>query len=157
MAEQYRAADVAQMSPEALAQASANALFERDIAAQDMGIDIVSVGPGRAELSMTVQNRMLNGHATCHGGYLFALADTAFAYACNSRNQNTVAGGCSIEYLAPGREGDRLTAVAEERSLAGRTGCYDISIYNQDETLLALFRGKSYKIRGAVIAGSDAE
>lgn len=157
MAENYTAAQIAEMSPEQLAQASADALFERDIAAKDMGIDIVSVGPGRAELSMTVQNRMLNGHASCHGGFLFALADTAFAYACNSRNENTVAGGCSIEYLAPGREGDRLKAVAEERSLAGRTGCYDISIFNQDETLLALFRGKSHKIRGAVIAASDAK
>jgi len=155
MANQYSAADVAAMSPDELAWASAKTLFDREPAAQDMGIEIITMSAGKAELKMTVQHRMLNGHATCHGGYLFALADTAFAYACNSRNQNTVAAGCSIEYLAPGREGDVLRAVAEERSLAGRTGCYDISVFNQDETLLALFRGKSYKIRGAVIEGSE--
>lgn len=155
MADQYSAEDVAAMSPDELAWASAKTLFDREPAAQDMGIEIIAMSAGKAELKMTVQHRMLNGHATCHGGYLFALADTAFAYACNSRNQNTVAAGCSIEYLAPGREGDVLRAVAEERSLAGRTGCYDISVFNQDETLLALFRGKSYKIRGAVIEGSE--
>lgn len=156
MSEQYSPQEVLTMSPDELAWACAKTLFNREPAAQDMGIDILSMAEGKSELSMVVQHRMLNGHATCHGGYLFALADTAFAYACNSRNQNTVAGGCSIEYLAPGREGDVLRAVAHERSLAGRTGCYDISVFNQDETLLALFRGKSYKIRGAVIEGSDA-
>lgn len=154
---QYTPEQVASMDAQQLAEVSARTLFEREPAAQDMGIQIESVSEGGAVLTMTVQHRMLNGHATCHGGYLFALADTAFAYACNSRNQNTVAGGCSIEYLAPGREGDVLRAVAEERSLAGRTGCYDISVFNQDDILLALFRGKSYKIRGAVIPGTQAE
>lgn len=157
MAEQYSPESIASMGPDELAWASAKTLFEREPAAQDMAIEIIAMAAGKAELRMTVQHRMLNGHASCHGGFLFALADTAFAYACNSRNQSTVAAGCSIEYLAPGYEGDVLRAVAEERSLAGRTGCYDISVFNQDDTLLALFRGKSYKIRGTVIAGSEAE
>lgn len=141
------------MSAKQLAEVSIQALYDREPAAQDMGIKIVSVDEGRATLSMLVQHRMLNGHQGCHGGYLFALADTAFAYACNSRNVNTVAQGCSIEYLAMAKEGDCLTAVAHERALGGRTGCYDVEIVNQDDVMVALFRGKSYRIRGAVLDG----
>ncbi|MCV6626000.1 MAG: hydroxyphenylacetyl-CoA thioesterase PaaI [Cellvibrionaceae bacterium] len=155
MAAQYSPEQVAAMSPKELAMASAQTLFGRESAAQDLGIKIIAMDEGSCELSMTVQGRMLNGHASCHGGFIFALADTAFAYACNSRNHNTVAQGCSIEYLAPGFEGDVLKAVAEERSQAGRTGVYDITIYNQNNQQLALFRGKSYKIRGAVIPGTE--
>jgi acyl-CoA thioesterase len=94
---------------------------------------------------------MLNGHGTCHGGYIFTLADSAFAYACNSYNLTTVAAGCTIDYLAPGREGDVLTAIAQERSASGRTGVYDIEVINQRGEKIALFRGKSYRIKGHVI------
>ena len=95
---------------------------------------------------------MLNGHQTCHGGFIFALADSAFAFACNSHNRNTVASGCSIDYLARGREGDVLSAHAREQSRAGRTGVYDIVVTIQDGVRIALFRGRSYQISGEVIA-----
>ena len=107
---------------------------------------------------MTVRADMLNGHAICHGGFIFTLADSAFAYACNSYNLNTVASGCAIDFLAPAREGDVLTAVAQERSASGRTGVYDIEVTNQRGEKIALFRGKSYRIKGHVIdtAGGPA-
>jgi len=96
---------------------------------------------------------MVNGHAICHGGFIFTLADSAFAFACNSYNFNTVAQGCSIEYLAPARESDVLTAAAQERSLSGRTGVYDIEVTNQRGETIALFRGKSYRIKGHIVEG----
>ncbi len=113
---------------------------------------IVAVGPGTAELAMTVRPDMLNGHAICHGGFIFTLADSAFAYACNSYNLNTVASGCSIDFLAPARSGDVLTARAREMSASGRTGVYDIEVRNDRGEKIALFRGKSYRIKGHVIA-----
>ena len=116
-----------------------------------MGMILRKIGVGHAELSMKVRTDMLNGHATCHGGFIFSLADSAFAFACNSHNLVTVASGCSIEFLAPGRDGDVLIAVARERSAVGRTGVYDIDVHNQDGALIALFRGKSYRIRGNVV------
>ena len=100
---------------------------------------------------MTVRGDMLNGHAICHGGFIFTLADSAFAYACNSYNLVTVASGCAIDFLAPAREGDVLTARAAERSAAGRTGVYDIDVVNQRGETIALFRGKSYRIKGHVV------
>lgn len=140
--------------PQVLAEAVAAAMFERDAAAQAMGITIDLIGPGYARLSMTVRPDMLNGHGTCHGGFIFALADTCFAYACNTGNRVTVASACSIDYLAPGRAGTRLKAEARMRSAAGRTGVYDIDIIDSDGSLIAMFRGKSYRIAGDVIAGS---
>jgi acyl-CoA thioesterase len=104
---------------------------------------------------MPVRDDMLNGHGLCHGGLIFTLADSAFAYACNSRNQNTVASGCTIDYLAPGQPGDILSAEAIEQSLAGRTGVYDITVSNQDGKRLALFRGRSHSIKGGVLEGSQ--
>ena len=142
--------------PQALAEATANAMYARDNATQSLGMQIHEVRPGYARLSMTVRADMLNGHASCHGGFIFALADSAFAFSCNSRNQVTVASGCSIEYLAPGALNDVLTAEATEQSLAGRTGVYDILVSNQDGKRIALFRGKSYRIKGEVIAGMAA-
>ena len=100
---------------------------------------------------MTVRADMLNGHAICHGGFIFTLADSAFAFACNSYNLTTVASGCTIDFLAPAREGDVLTAVAHERSVSGRTGVYDIEVTNQHGETIALFRGKSYRIKGHVV------
>jgi acyl-CoA thioesterase len=145
---------MARMTPEALAQAVADAMYARDPAVRAFGIRIDEVGPGHARLSMPVRDDMLNGHGLCHGGLIFTLADSAFAYACNSRNQNTVASGCTIDYLAPGQPGDVLVAVAFEQSLAGRTGVYDITVSNQDGKRLALFRGRSASVKGGVLEGS---
>ena len=139
-----------------LAEAVAEAMWSRDRAAQALGMRIDSVAPGRASLSMPVRSDMLNGHHICHGGLIFALADTAFAYACNAYNLNTVGSGCSIDYVAPGKEGDTLQAIAVERSRSGRTGVYDVVVRDGAGRDLALFRGKSYRIAGEVIAGLAA-
>ena len=146
----------AEMDPQALAEATVQAMFPRDNASQALGMRILEVAPGRARMSMLVRSDMLNGHATCHGGFIFALADSSFAFACNSRNLNTVASGCSIDYVAPALRDDVLTAEAQERTLTGRTGVYDITVSNQDGKVIALFRGKSYRIKGEVIAGLPA-
>jgi len=138
---------------QALAQRCADAMFARDSASQGLGMRIVSVAPGFALMTMTVRADMLNGHATCHGGFIFALADSAFAFACNSHNLITVAAGCTIEFLLPAREGDLLTATGRERTLAGRSGIYDIDVTNQHGATIAVFRGKSARIKGHVIAG----
>jgi acyl-CoA thioesterase len=137
--------------PQALAQRVADGMFARDRASQAMGMRIVDVAPGRATLAMTVRADMLNGHAICHGGFIFTLADSTFAFACNSYNRNTVAQGCSIDYLAPAHAGDVLRATAAERSRTGRTGVYDIDVRNQQGKAVALFRGKSYRIDGHVV------
>jgi acyl-CoA thioesterase len=136
---------------QALAERVAAAMWSRDRASQALGMRIVRIAPGTAELTMTVRGDMVNGHHICHGGYVFTLADSTFAFACNSHNHNTVAQGCAIDFLAPAREHDVLTAVARERSLAGRTGVYDIEVTNQHGATIALFRGKSYRIKGSVI------
>jgi acyl-CoA thioesterase len=127
-------------------------MYSRDQATQGLGITLLDVGPGRARLSMPVRADMLQGHGTCHGGFLFALADSAFAFACNSHDKATVAQGCSIDYVAPALAGDLLSAAATELSRKGRTGLYDVRIQNQRGELIALFRGKSYQVRGTVLA-----
>lgn len=137
--------------PQALARRVADDLYGRDVAAQHLGIVINDVGPGHAALSMMVRPEMLNGHAICHGGMIFSLADTAFAYACNARNEATVAAACSIEYLAPAREGERLTATARETATAGRQGVYDILVTNDQGTVIAAFRGRSASLRRPVL------
>ena len=136
---------------DALATRVADAMFARDRASRALGMRIVRIGPGHAELAMTVRNDMVNGHALCHGGLVFTLADSAFAFACNSYNVNTVANGCTIEFLAPAHEGDVLTAVAHERSQVGRNGIYDVEVRNQDGVTIAHFRGKSTRIKGEVV------
>ena len=136
---------------QALAERVAAEMYAHDPASRAMGMKITKVGPGRAELTMTVRADMLNGHAICHGGFIFTLADSAFAFACNSYNLTTVASGCTIDFVAPAREGDVLTAVAQERSVSGRTGVYDIEVHDQRGERIALFRGKSYRIKGHVI------
>jgi acyl-CoA thioesterase len=140
-----------QQEAQALAERVAAGMYSRDRASQALGMKIASVRPGHAELVMTVRGDMLNGHAICHGGFIFSLADSAFAFACNSYNLTTVASGCAIDFVAPAREGDALTAVAHERSVSGRTGVYDIEVRNQRGETVALFRGKSYRIKGHVI------
>lgn len=139
--------------PHALAARVAEAMYARDAATRALGMRIDNVEPGHAQLTMSVRADMLNGHATCHGGLIFCLADSAFAFACNSRNLITVAAGCTIEFLAPARAGDVLTARAAERALSGRTGVYDIDVTNQRGETIALFRGKSHRISGSVIDG----
>ncbi len=138
-----------------LAEATATAMFARDRAAQALGMNIVRVQPGSALLTMKVRSDMVNGHHICHGGMLFSLADTAFAYACNSYNRNTVASACHIDFLASAKEGEMLEAEAVERSAAGRTGVYDVTIKVVGGKTIALFRGKSYRISGEVIAGLE--
>ena len=131
------------------AERSAAAMWAGDAASQGLGIVLEEVRPGRARLSMPVEPRMLNGHGTCHGGFIFALADSAFAFACNSRDQRAVAQSCSITYLQPVQAGERLVATAEELALAGRSGLYDVRVQAADR-VVAEFRGQSRAIGGTV-------
>jgi acyl-CoA thioesterase len=135
------------LGPQQLAEAVSQAMLAKDRVAQDLNIQLLSVGAGAATMTMTVQERMLNGFAICHGGYITILADTAFAYACNSYNDVTVASSLGIEFIAAVQGGDVLTAVAKEVSLAGRTGLYDIDISNQDGKRVAVMRGRSYRLK----------
>ncbi|TEA77377.1 hydroxyphenylacetyl-CoA thioesterase PaaI [Allopusillimonas ginsengisoli] len=137
--------------PQALAELTARVMYENDAASKALGARIESVGPGASAMTMTVRPDMLNGHKTCHGGFIFALADSTFAFACNARNAVTVASGASIDFLAPAYEGDVLTATACESALAGRTGLYDVEVVNQEGKRIALFRGRSYRIKGQVV------
>jgi acyl-CoA thioesterase len=119
-----------------------------DRAARHLGIELLDIGPGRARMQLVIRAELTNGHGICHGGYIFLLADTTFAYACNSHNRRTVAAGCTIEFLAPAHDGDTLTAEGVEQHLAGRHGVYDIRVHDQRGKLIALFRGKSAMIKG---------
>lgn len=143
------------MTERELAARVGEAMFAVDRATKDLlGIELLSCEPGRAVMRMTVRESMLNGHDICHGGLIFTLADSTFAYACNSRNLNTVAAGCSIEFLQSGKAGDVLTCEGVERVLQGRHGIYDMTVTNQDGEVVAMFRGKSTQIRGNVIQGA---
>lgn len=147
-------ADASSRTPEqaqALATDSARAMFDRDRASQSLGMQVLEVRPGFARVSMRVRADMVNGHQLCHGGLIFALADSAFAFACNTYNVVTVAAGASVDFLAPGRLDDELTATAEERSRAKRTGVYDVAVRNQKNECIALFRGRSYQLAGTLI------
>lgn len=139
---------VAQLTPQELAEASAQALWNDDSASQRLGMVMEHLVPGGATLSMQVTEAMSNGHGTCHGGYIFTLADSAFAFACNGYNQRTVGQHASITYLAPARLGDRLTAAAHEVSRQGRSGVYDVRVTNQDGVHVAEFRGLSRTVKG---------
>jgi len=139
------------VSPQQLADACGARLHEQDRSARALGVSLDEIAPGRARVSMTVRDDMVNSHGTCHGGVIFSLADCAFEYSCNSRNQKTVAAGATIDYTSPSRLGDRLTAIAEERALAGRTGVYDVQVVDQDGKLIACFRGRSYRVAGEVL------
>ncbi len=139
-------------TPQQLAEAAAAAMHARDRASLALGIKLIGVGPGSASMQMTVREDMANVHDTCHGGLIFTLADSTFAYACNSHNKNAVAVTCVIEYMRPAYVGDRLTATGREQGLEGRNGVYDIRVENQKSELVALFRGKSTQIKGEVTA-----
>ncbi|MBC7727236.1 MAG: hydroxyphenylacetyl-CoA thioesterase PaaI [Microbacteriaceae bacterium] len=136
------------VSPQQLAEHVRDALWVGDHATRMLGMEITEIGPGRAVIRMTVRQDMLNGHATCHGGLITTLADSTFAFACNSHNELTVASGFTVDLLAPGRLGDLLTATAVEVSKAGRTGVYDVDVRNQHGERIAVFRGRSYTLRG---------
>lgn len=135
----------------ALAKAAAEVMWREDNASKWLGMKIEEVRPGYARLSMTVTANMVNGHNLCHGGLIFTLADSTFAFASNSHNQRAVAAGCAIEFLAPAFLGDVLTAEGVEQALRGRTGVYDIKVTNQKSELIALFRGKSATIKGLLV------
>ncbi len=139
------------LSPQALAEACARSMWDEDNATRYLGMKLLAVAPGEATLSMAVTEAMTNGHGTCHGGYIFALADSAFAFACNSYNQRTVAQHCSVTYIAPAFRGDRLTATAREVSRRGRGGIYDIAVTNQEGEQIAEFRGHSRTVKGALL------
>jgi acyl-CoA thioesterase len=134
------------------AERAATALYERDRASQSLGMRLAAVRPGWARVTMRVRGDMVNGHRVCHGGLLFALADSAFAFACNSHNESTVAAAASIDFLAGAREGDELTAEASELWRTRRNGIYEINIHNQRGERIALFRGRSYRIDGQVVS-----
>ena len=127
-------------------------MFAVDTASKDtLGMELLACEPGRAVLRMTVRELHLNGHKICHGGFIFTLADSTFAFACNSHNRVRVAAGCSIEFLRPGQLGDVLTCEGLEQTLSGRHGIYDMKVTNQRDEVVAMFRGKSASIQGTVV------
>lgn len=142
----------AQADPQALAELAGKTMYARDPASQALGMTLDEIRPGYARMGMRVRDDMLNGHATCHGGYIFMLADSAFAFACNSHNFNTVGAGCTIDYLAPTRAGDLLVAEAVEQAVTGKTGIYDVAVTDAGGRRIALFRGKSHRV-GGMVAG----
>jgi acyl-CoA thioesterase len=139
------------VNPDALAKAAAEVMWRDDNASKWLGMKVEEVRSGYARMSMRVTANMVNGHNTCHGGFIFTLADSTFAFACNSHNQRAVAAGASIEFLAPAFLGDVLKAEGIEQSLLGRTGVYDMKVTNQKNELIALFRGKSATIKGTLV------
>ena len=141
-----------QLTPQQVAERCAAIMWPDDHAAQGLGIALIAVGAGTARLAMTVRQDMVNGHGTCHGGFIFALADCAFAYASNSFNHRAVASGVDISFLAPAQLGDVLTCYGHVRHQGRRSGVYDIEVENQDGKLIALFRGRSTRIKGHFFA-----
>lgn len=141
---------VGQQQAQHLAEASAQALYQRDRASQALGMKLAAVRPGWAQVVMRVRADMTNGHDLCHGGLVFALADSAFAFACNSYNESTVAAAAAIDFLSAARLGDELTAEAAELWRTRRNGIYEITVTNQRGERIALFRGRSYRIEGEV-------
>lgn len=146
---------VSEMSAQEIAEASARAMWNDDSASRRLGMSLDRIAPGEATVSMTVTDSMSNGHGNCHGGYIFLLGDSAFAFACNSYNEVVVAQHCSVTYLIPGRIGDRLEAVARETSRRGRSGIYDIRIANQRGEHVAEFRGHSRIVKGTHLPVGD--
>jgi len=143
------------MTPLEKAERACHAMWEQDDASKWLGMELGDVDAGRAVMTLLVKPHHCNGHKICHGGVIFSLADSAFAFACNSRNQSTVAQHNLINFLAPGKEGDVLTAVAEETYLKGRSGIYDIHVVNQHGTPIAEMRGMSRAIPGTLFDEED--
>lgn len=141
-----------ELSGDELARACVDAMYSRDVASKSIGITIAEVREGFARLNMLITAEMLNGHGICHGGFIFTLADTAFACACNTHNDVNLAQKCGIEYKRPGKAGDRLTASAEHKSQGGRYGIYQVTVTDQDDNLIALFEGHSCRVKGSLLA-----
>jgi len=139
-----------------LARSCAEAMWAEDAASRSLGMELVAVEPGHAVLAMTVTEAMVNGHNMCHGGYIFMLADSAFAFACNTYNQRAIAQHCSVTFVTAARLGDRLVARAAERSRAGRSGIYDVTVTREEGLLIAEFRGHSRTIEGEIVPGLKA-
>ena len=137
-----------QKTPQQVAEYVRDGMLKNDAATLGLGMDVLAIGPGHATVTMRVRADMLNGHAICHGGFISTLADSAFAFACNSYDELTVASGFAIDFLAPARKDDLLTARCIEVSKAGRTGVYDTDVVNQQGERIAIFRGRSYTLKG---------
>jgi len=148
---------MSEKAAERLAQAVGRAMYDEDNASRSLGMVLEEVRPGHAKMRMTVRDDMINGHDICHGGLIFTLADSAFAFACNARNQVTVAAGAEIHFISPARKGETLVAVARERASAGRSGIYDIEVTESASgRLIALFRGRSHRIEGSIVDPGEA-
>lgn len=145
------ASEESQEAAQRLANACADALWENDKATQFLDMKLTNVAPGSCHMSMNIQPHMCNGHGDCHGGYIFTLADSAFAFACNTYNQRAVAQHCSITYIRPASQGEYLTAIATEVSRQGRSGIYDIHVQNESGDIIAQFRGHSRTIKGTLV------
>jgi acyl-CoA thioesterase len=145
----------AEKTANAVALAVGEGMMAKDQASRGLGMRLTHISPGAAHIDMLVRPDMLNGHATCHGGFITALADSAFAFACNSYNELTVASGLSVDFVAPSFEGDVLTARATEVSLSDRTGVYDVVVFNQNADCIAVFRGRSHRIKGKKTVALD--
>lgn len=139
------------MTSDRLARAAADTMWAQDRASRALGMTLVEISPGCATLTMAVADTMVNGHGLCHGGYIFALADSAFAFACNSHNQRAVAQTCTITYVSPAKLGDRLTAKCQEVSRVGRSGIYDVKVTREDGEVIAEFRGLSRTVKGTLV------
>jgi acyl-CoA thioesterase len=142
------------LSPDDLARACADAMWKEDGASQGLGMEILDIKAGHAKLAMTIKPHMVNGHAIAHGGFIFTLADSTFAFACNSHNERTVAAHCNISFIRPGKLGDRLIASATEISRSGRSGIYDIKVTAGD-TVIAELRGHSRTIGGTLVPATE--
>ena len=138
--------------PHAIAKACAAAMWAEDRASKALGMKLEKIAPGEAMLSMPVRTDMTNGHGICHGGFIFTLADSTFAFACNTYNQRTVAQQCAVTFIAPVRQGEILTAHAIERNRAGRGGIYDVTVRDSQNNVVAEFRGHSRTIAGDLLA-----
>jgi acyl-CoA thioesterase len=139
---------VAEQTAQQIAEAVRDAMWRDDRASKALGMQVLAIGPGTATMSMTVRDDMLNGHDICHGGLITTLADSTFAFACNAYNEVTVASGFDVNLVSAARLGDVLTAEAREVNKAGRTGVYDIEVRNQRGERVAVFRGRSYTLKG---------
>lgn len=139
------------MTPDELAKACAERMWSQDTTTRHLDMKLEQVRAGHSTMSMTVTKAMTNGHGICHGGYIFTLADSAFAFACNTYNNVTVAQHCNISFLAPAHLGDRLTATAREVSRKGRSGLYDVTVSNQNGDVIAEFRGNSRTTKGTIL------
>jgi acyl-CoA thioesterase len=146
----------ATLSPDDLARACAEAMWKEDDASKGLGMEIVEIRPGQATLAMTVKPHMVNGQRIAHGGFIFTLADSAFAFACNTHNERAVAAQGHITFIKPGKLGDRLVATAREISRSGRSGIYDVRV-TVDQTVIAEFRGHSRTIAGTWLPPADTD